>query len=102
MPFIFQLPEQHWVCPNCVTTAVTTGQDNRYHNCPGLKGLTAPMVLDGMDCKVFAVEREDYVGREKPHYDGEGRPINSVITERADGSNDIMVNLPVAQVKVEL
>ncbi len=101
MPLVLR-SEQHWVCPNCNTTAVTTGQDNRWHSCPGLKLLTAPMVLEGIDCKVFATEREDYIGKEIVQYDAEGRPITSVITERADGSNDVIVNLPTAQAIVEM
>lgn len=94
---ILQPPEQHWTCPNCTTTAVTAGKPNRYHNCGGLRGLLAPMVLDGFLGRVIAVEREDYVGSELVHFDGEGRPVMAVVTERPDGSNDVMVNVPTAQ-----
>lgn len=90
--------EQHWVCPNCTTTAVTQGQPNRFHDCPGLKGLSAPMVIAGTDCKVEAHVREDYVGAEKGlQVDGDGRPIMSVVTTRADGSNDTAVFAPSAR-----
>lgn len=92
--------EQHWSCPNCTTTAVTQGQPNQFHDCAGLRGLSAPMVIDGTDCKVESVEREDYVGHEDVRYDGEGRPIMSVVTTRADGSNDAAVFAPAAQVRM--
>jgi hypothetical protein len=94
---ILQAPDQHWVCPNCTTTAVTSGESNRYHQCRGQAGLLAPMVLEGFTGRVFAVERQDYVGREIVHYDGNGRPVMAVVTERADGSNDVMVNAPTAR-----
>lgn len=80
--------EQRWSCPNCPTTDLTPGHvTNRFHACPGLKGLTAPLVLDGTDCKVEAVEREDYVGSEDVRLDGEGRPVMSVVTIRDDGQD---------------
>lgn len=90
-------PEQRWSCPNCTVTDVTRGETNRFHPCAGLAGITAPMVLAGTDVRVFAVERQDYVGREIVQYDGNGRPVMAVVTERADGSNDVMVNAPTAR-----
>lgn len=91
-------PERHWVCPNCPTTAVTrlAQPHSQFHTCPGLRGLTAPLVPEGMDCKVEAVERGDYVGKELVTADGEGRPVMSVVTTRADGSNDCAVMAPCA------
>lgn len=90
--------EQHWSCPNCPATAVTEGQPNRFHHCPGLKGLTAPMVRDGVRCKVVAEERQDYVGREDVRLDGEGRPVMAVRTVRDDGE-DLAVFAPTARVR---
>lgn len=89
-------PERHWVCPNCTETAVThvAAPHTRFHECRGLKGMTAPLVPDGMDCKVVAVEREDYIGRDIPQTDGDGRPISAVRTVRADGTNDVAVMAP--------
>ncbi len=84
--------DQHWSCPNCTLTAVTQGQPNRFHACTGLKGFTAPMVIDGTDCKVEAVARDDYVGDEQGlRFDGDGQPVSLVVTTRADGSNDCVV-----------
>jgi hypothetical protein len=91
--------EQHWVCPNCPATAVTVGAPNRFHNCPGLRGLMAPLVLEGVRCKVTAEERQDYVGREDVRLDGEGRPVMAVRTTRDDGE-DLAVFAPTAHSQV--
>jgi hypothetical protein len=90
-----------WVCPNCPAQDVTTEArpHTRYHACPGLHGLTAPMVEAGSRVRVTAVEREDYVGDETVTSVG-GRPIMAVKTERQDGSNDVMVFAPLASGKV--
>lgn len=88
---------QHWVCPNCTAQAVTAGAPNRFHTCPGLGLITAPMVLEGTDCQVRAVVREDYVGGELVQYDVYGRPVMAVVTERPDGSNDVAVLAPTAR-----
>lgn len=90
--------EQRWTCPNCTSTARTRGAANRFHRCVGLAGLLAPMVLDGVRCAVRAVVREDYVGREDVRYDGQGRPVMAVVTERDDGT-DRVVYAPSARVK---
>ena len=93
-------PETRWVCPNCTTTAVTriAAPHTEFHTCRGLRGLTAPLVPEDMDCKVEAVEREDYVGHETVTGDDEGRPVMSIVTTRADGSNDCAVLAPCASV----
>lgn len=88
--------EQRWVCPNCPAAARTVGQPNRFHDCPALGGLTAPLVLEGVDCKVVAMEREDYLGGEDVRW-ANGRPVSAVRVERADGSNDCIVYAPTAK-----
>lgn len=93
---LLEPPEQHWVCPNCAQTDVTRGKPNRFHRCRGLAGLLAPLLLDGTDAAVEAVVREDYVRRERVTLDGDGRPVMAVVTRRADGSNDLLVNAPTA------
>lgn len=90
--------EQRWGCPNCTATAVTRGADNRFHPCPGLAGLLAPMVLDGVRARVRAVVREDYVGGEDVRHDGDGRPVMSVVVERNEGQ-DCVVYAPTAHVR---
>ena len=82
--------EQHWVCPNCDRQEVTAGADNRFHPCPGLAGLLAPMVLDGVRCEVRAVLREDYVGGEDVRCDGDGRPVMAVTVTRGDGQDRVV------------
>ncbi len=94
---LLTLPPTRWECPNCPAEAVTPGgTPNRYHECRGLAGITAPMVPAGSRSRVRTVEREDYVGREDVQYDGNNRPIMSIITDRPDGSNDCVVLAPTA------
>jgi hypothetical protein len=85
-----------WSCPNCDMTDVTPAHvGNRFHTCPGLKGLTAPLVPAGTKAKVEARDREDYVGRDMVQTDGDGRPVMSIVTEREDGQ-DVAVLAPCA------
>lgn len=86
-----------WECPNCPATDRTTVRDNRWHRCAGLAGLLAPLVPAGSGARVFPVEREDYVGREVVTLDGNGRPVAAVVTERPDGSNDVLANADAAR-----
>lgn len=89
MTIIFSPPPKHWVCPNCTTTEITAWDvANRFHECRGLKGLTAPLVIEGTKCKVHAIEREDYVGTALATHDGDGRATMAVETVREDG-NDV-------------
>lgn len=94
-------PVTRWYCPNCNARDVTreANPHTRYHACPGLKGLTAPMAEEGTSVKITAVEREDYVGKEHVTYDEEGTAVMAVKTERADGSNDLAVMAPMASIE---
>lgn len=96
MPVLLAL-ERRWECPNCDLTDVTreAAPHSRFHSCPGLAGITAPMVPAGTSCKVEAVERDDYIGDEDVQYDGNGRPVMAVVTTRDDG-NDVAVLAPAA------
>lgn len=93
-------PERRWVCPNCKTTSVTreARPHTQYHTCPGLRGLSAPMIPAGTRAEVVAIDREDYVGTEKVQTDANGRPVMAIVTRRADGSNDTAVLAPTATV----
>jgi len=66
------------------------------HACGGMAGLTIALVPAGQRCKVEAVEREDYIGRESVQSNGEGRPVMAVVTTRDDGQ-DCTVFAPIAQ-----
>lgn len=94
---LLQAPEQRWECPNCDHTDVTheARPHTRFHPCRGMKGLTAPMVPAGTKCKVEAVERGDWVGKEDVQLDGEGRPVMALVTTREDGQ-DCTVFVPCA------
>ncbi len=92
-------PWTDWWCPNCHTTDRTRPHPpnaSRMHTCPGLHGLTAPLIRAGTDCKVTATAWEDWQGREMTQDGDDGRPWSSVETWRGDGSNDCAVLAPCA------
>lgn len=88
-------PTHRWQCPSCAARHVTHEARPHVpmHPCPALD-LVAPFVevfaddLAAGSVRHVVNEREDYVGDETCTY-ANGRPIMSVSTERADGSNDI-------------
>ena len=91
-----------WYCPNCGATDQThePNPHTRYHTCPKLRFLSAPLVPVGTSAKVEAREREDYIGKEMVQLDPErGRPVMSIVTTRDDGTNDVLVFAPVATVR---
>lgn len=99
IPLLHQ--ETRWACPNCPAEHVThLAQPHApFHQCPGLRGILAPYVQAGVRCKVEAMTREDYVNGERVlRYDGDGRPVMSVITTREEGQ-DCTVFPGVATVK---
>ncbi len=88
---------QVWVCPNChLEETLDRVVPNRFHQCPRLRGLTAPLVLKGTAAKVELHEREDYVGGEMVQLDPElHRPVMSIVTTR-DNGQDVVVFAPTA------
>lgn len=88
---------REWECKRCNARDVTreTQPHTRFHNCPGMGGITAPLTEVGTSCKVEAVVREDYVGDEQVTYDDDGRPVMAVVTTR-DNGNDVAVMAPCA------
>lgn len=78
---------RRWYCPNCTAEDRTLNAQphTRFHPCPGLRGILAPMIEVGTKAKVYARDREDYVGKENVTKDANGRPVMSVVTERDDG-----------------
>jgi hypothetical protein len=91
---------EEWHCPNgchCRETvpALPPGA-TRYHACPRLHGLNAPLVRVGTDCSVKAVEREDYLNGETQAMGDDGKAYMAVTTNYADGRNDLAVNAGLA------
>lgn len=86
-----------WHCPNCHLEDVThePRPHTRFHTCPALHMLTAPMLPKGTAAKVEAHMREDYVGDEQVQVDEDGRPVMSVVTTRDEGQ-DVIVFAPTA------
>lgn len=82
-----------FVCPNCTSELVLDEVPGKpvLHPCRGLVGLMAPMVRQGVNCKVEAVERDDYEGRDLAHRDGEGRVVMAIETTRDDGTDRIVL-----------
>lgn len=97
--------EKHWECPSCGAQYVTQEPKPHIpmHPCPKLALILAPYVevtgaeLDKHKQRHVVVEREDYIGNELVRVNAAGRPIRSIITERADGSNDNHVFAPTAR-----
>jgi hypothetical protein len=89
-----------WYCPNCGLRDQTreARPHSRFHTCPKLGMLTAPMVPAGTAAKVTANERGDYVGGEIVTRDANNRPVMSIVTERDNGATDCMVFAPLATV----
>ena len=92
-------PITDWYCPQCGKTDQTNEArpHSRFHICPKLRYLSTPLVRAGTKARVVLHEREDYVNGESVQLDPErGRPVMSLVTERADGSNDVRVFAPTA------
>jgi hypothetical protein len=91
---------REWYCPNCdiVDTTHEARPHTQFHQCPGLRGLAAPLLEKGIKAKVEAHDREDYVGKDIPQVDEDGRPVMSITTTRDDGM-DTMVLAPTAVIK---
>jgi hypothetical protein len=91
-----------WYCPNCPVTAYSPPLPpgtRKFHTCPGLHMLTAPLVEAGTRCKVTAEEREEYLGREVQATGDDGVPYMAVRTTRDDGC-DLAVNAGLAQARL--
>jgi hypothetical protein len=96
-------PTRRWWCPSCPLTDVTREAQphSRMHDCPGMGGLSVPMVPEGVNATHVARERDDYVGTEDVRYDTNGRPVASVTTVRDDGE-DVTVYAPTAHLRSDL
>jgi hypothetical protein len=92
-------PVRKWYCPNCGMRDQTreVQPHTRFHTCPRMGFLSAPMLMEGVKAKVETHEREDYIGNDKVRLDANGRPVMSITTTRDDGE-DVVVFAPTATV----
>jgi hypothetical protein len=91
---------QDWACPACQLTERTRPlppDAARFHTCPGLHMLTAPLVRAGTDCTLIAIERQDSLNGEIQATGDDGLPYMAVSTVYADGHNDLLVNAGAAR-----
>jgi hypothetical protein len=97
---LLRVPFDDWHCPNgCYCTETTPALPpgaTRFHNCPNLHQLSAPLVRVGTDCSVEAIEREDYLGGETQATGDDGIAYMAITTRYADGRNDLAVNAGLA------
>lgn len=96
---LLQAPFEDWHCPNCgVSERIRPLPPNasRFHTCPKLHMLTAPMVRAGIPCKVEAEERADYLNGEIQATGDDGRPYMAVRVTRDDGE-DLAANAGLAR-----
>ena len=104
--------KRFWECPSCAFQHVTDqpGALTPMHPCPGHAGVEVPLVgvqtnaglRRGMVRHVVA-ERGDMIGTEfGVRHDSNGRAVQAVITERADGSNDTHVFAPTANASFDI
>lgn len=96
---LLQAPYEDWYCPNCGLTervAMLPPGSSRFHTCPQLHMLTAPLVRAGISAKVEAEERADYLGSEIQATGDDGKPYMAVRVTRNDG-DDLMVNAGLAR-----
>lgn len=94
---------EDWYCPNCSTADQTKGlpaNAARFHTCPGLHMLSAPLVRAGIRCKVEAEERADFLRDEIQATGDDGKPYMAVRTTRDDG-DDVAVNAGLAYARTE-
>ena len=91
-------PTHDWYCPNCGRRDQTAElrPHSRFHTCPRLGMISAPMLPVGTKAKVERIERQDYTNGDKVQTDENGRPVMAVQTTRDEGT-DVMVFAPVAR-----
>lgn len=103
MPVPLLQAAQEWACPNCQCRETVRPplppNASRYHNCPGLHMLSAPLVRAGTRCKVTAEERQDYLGGDLQAMGDDGIAYMAVRTTRDDGE-DLLVNAGLARAEL--
>lgn len=98
---LLKVPYQDWYCPNCGATERTVAMapnSSRFHTCPRLHMLSAPLVRDGVKAKVEAVERQDFLRGETQATGDDGVPYMAIHTGRDEG-DDLVVHPGVARTR---
>lgn len=102
MAAVLLAPSQAYTCQFCwyaeeaPPVAVRPGETaQRFHPCPAQGGLTTPLKPAGVRCRVRAVDRDDYVGREIVQRGRDGQQPMAFVTDRDDG-NDCVALAPMA------
>jgi hypothetical protein len=93
---------QDWYCPNCPQEARTRPLPpgaSQYHQCPGLHGLSAPLIRAGTRCAVTAEERQDYLNGDLQATGDDGKAYMAVRTTYAD-HEDLLVNAGLARAEL--
>lgn len=97
--------DRQWQCNSCgrqhVTKASREGVQVPLHQCAGLAGTWVPFVPAKSTAVLRLQEREDYIGKDTPFTDINGRPIQSVYTVREDGE-DCHILAPTVNMQVNL
>lgn len=82
--------DTYWQCNSCgmqhiekARAEVTTPM----HACRGLAGAWVPFVPAGSDARLRVEERQDYIGKDIPFTDANGRVLMAVYTQREDGED---------------
>jgi hypothetical protein len=96
---LLRQPFEDWYCPNCgLEERVLKLPPNasRFHTCPNLHMLTAPLIRANVYAKVEAEERADYLNGETQETGDDGKPYMAIRTTRDDG-DDLVVHPGVAR-----
>lgn len=96
---LLRVPFEDWYCPNCGIServAALPPGSSRYHTCPQLHMLSAPLLRANVYAKVEAEERTDYLRGEIQATGDDGKPYMAVRTTRDDG-DDLLVNAGLAR-----
>ncbi len=92
-----------YYCPNCGLEERIKGSlppgSSRYHTCPRLHMLSAPLIPANIYAKVAAEERADYLRGEDQATGDDGKPYMAVRTTRDEG-DDLLVNAPTAHARL--
>lgn len=101
MPLLLP-PFEDWYCPNCGLAERIAGlppNATRYHTCPRLHMLTAPLIRANMYAKVEAEERGDYLNGEMQATGDDGKAYMAVRTTY-DDHDDLAVNAALARAEL--